>query len=185
MLGRLALAGGDTVAAGEHLGAAAGCFRDGDCLIELAVTVADLAGHALAAGDLGAADRHATEAITIAGPRSLVLAQSAALAARARIRAAQATASAARVDLDLLAQGRDAADAALRLAARHQLPWHELDALRAHAALDQAEGVDRGRAAQADALHASLVPPGLDPDPLATVERQVAADRQAVPDPEN
>ena len=54
------------------------------------------------------------------------------------------------------------------------LAWHELDALRAHAALDQAEGIDRGWAAQADALHARLVPPGLDPDPLATVERNRA-----------
>ena len=50
MLGRLALAAGDTVAAGEHLAAAAGCFRDGDYLTELAVTLADLAGHARAAG---------------------------------------------------------------------------------------------------------------------------------------
>ena len=98
-------------------------------------------------------------------------AQSAALAARARIRAGQAAAAA---DPDLLLQGRDAADAALRLATRHHLAWHELDALRAHAALDQAEGIDRGWAAKADALHARLVPPGLDPDPLATVERLVA-----------
>ncbi len=44
MLGRLALAAGDTAAAGEHLAAAAGCFRDGDYLTELATTLADLAG---------------------------------------------------------------------------------------------------------------------------------------------
>ena len=62
-------------------------------------------------GDLDAAERHATEAITIAAARGLVPAQAAALAARARIRAAQAAA-----DPDLLYQGRDAADAALRLA---------------------------------------------------------------------
>ena len=49
----------------------------------------------------------------------------------------------------------------------------------AHAALDQAEGTDHGWAAQADALHARLVPPGLDPDPLATVERLVAAQKAA------
>ena len=30
------------------------------------------------------------------------------------------------------------------LAVRHHLAWHELDALRAHALLDQAEGIDRG-----------------------------------------
>ena len=123
MLGRLALAAGDTAAAGEHLAAAAGCFRDGDYLTELAVTLADLAEHARVSGDLDAADRYAAEAITIAAPRGLVPAQSAALAARARIRAAQATAAA---DPDLLLQGRDAADAALRLATRHQLDWHEL-----------------------------------------------------------
>ena len=171
MLGRLALAAGDTAAAGKHLAAAAAVFRDGDYLTELAVTLADLAEHARASGDLDAADRHAAEAIAIAAPRGLVPAQCAGLAARARIRASQATATA---DPDLLFQGRDAADAALRLAVRHQLAWHELDALRAHALLDQAEHADHGWAAKADALHARLVPPGLDPDPLATVERLVA-----------
>ena len=80
---------------------------------------------------------------------------------------------------DHLVQGRDAADAALRLATRHHLAWHELDALRAHAALDQAEHADHGWAAQADALHERLVPPGLDPDPLATVEQLVAAQKAA------
>jgi tetratricopeptide (TPR) repeat protein len=174
MLGRLARAAGDTTAAGEHLAAAAACFRDGDYLTELAVTLADLANCAQASGDLDAADRHATEAITIAAPRGLVPAQAAALAARARIRAAQAAAAA---DPGLLDQGRDAADAALRLATRHQLAWHQLDALRAHAVLDQAEGIDRGWAAKAGALHARLVPPDLDPDPLATVERFVAAQK--------
>ena len=175
ILGRLALTAGDTAAAGEHLAAAAAVFRDGDYLTELAVTLADLAEHARAAGDLDAADRHATEAITIAAPRGLVPAQAAALAARARIRAAQAAAAGP----DLLNQGRDAADAALRLATRHQLAWHELDALRAHAALDQAEGIDHGWAAKARTLHARLVPPDLDPDPLSTVERLVAAQKAA------
>jgi hypothetical protein len=46
--------------------------------------------------------------------------------------------------------------------------------LCAHAELDQAEGLDQGWAAKAEALHKRLVPPGLDPDPLATVERLVA-----------
>ena len=176
MLGRLALAAGDTAAAGEHLAAAAGCFRDGDYLTELATTLADLAGHAQAAGDLEAAGRHAAEAITIAAARGLVPAHCAALAARARIRAAQATATAGP---DLIYQGRDAADAALRLAIRHNLPWQELGALRAHAALDHAEGIDRGWAAKANARHAALVPAGLDPDPLATVERLVAEQKAA------
>ncbi len=176
MLGRLALAAGDTAAAGKHLAAAAGGFRDGDYLIELATTLTDLADHARASGDLEAADRHAAEAITITGPRGLVPAHCAALAARARIRAAQATATARP---GLIYQGRDAADAALRLAVRHNLAWHELDALRAHATLDHAEGIDRGWAAQAGARHARLVPAGLDPDPLATVERLVAAQKAA------
>jgi hypothetical protein len=106
-----------------------------------------------------------------------VLAHCAALTARARIRAAQATTTAA--GPDLIYQGRDAADAALRLATRHNLPWHELDALRAHATLDHAEHTDRGWVAHADALHARLIPAGLDPDPLATVERLVATQKSA------
>jgi hypothetical protein len=177
MLGRLALAAGDTAAAGEHLTAAAAVFRDGDYLTELADTLPGLADHARAAGDLTAAERYAAEAITIAAPRGLVPAHCAALAARARIRATQAATTTP--DPDPLHQGRDAADAALRLATRHQLPWHELDALHAHTALDHAECTDHGWAAQADTLHARLVPPGLDPDPLATVERLVAAQKAA------
>jgi len=51
--------------------------------------------------------------------------------------------------------------------------------MRAHAALDDAEAIDQGWAAEADALHARLVPPGLDPDPLATVERLVAEQKTA------
>jgi len=175
LLGRCALAAGDTAAAGEHLAAAEARFREGDYLTELAVTLTDLASHAQATGDLDTADRHVTEAITIAAPRGIMLAQAAALAARARIRAAQAGAA---DDQNLLFQGRDAADAALRLAVRHHLAWPELDALRAHAALDQAEHSDHDWAAQAEALHARLVPPGLDPDPLATVERLVAAQKR-------
>ena len=176
VLGRLALAAGDAATAGEHLATVAAVFRDGDILTELATTLVDLAEHARASGDLDRAESHAAEAITIAAPRGLAPAHCAGLTARARVRASQATAVA---DPDLLYQGRDAADAALRLATRHQLAWHELDALSAHALLDQAEGIDRGWAAKADALRARLIPPGLDPDPLATVERLVAAQKAA------
>jgi tetratricopeptide (TPR) repeat protein len=176
VLGRLSLAVGDTAAAGEHLEAAVACLRSGDLLTDLAIILTDLADHARATGDFDAAERHVTEAIAIAAPRGLVPAQSAALAARARTYAAQ---SAAATDPGLLYQGRDAAEAALRLAVRHHLAWHELDALRAHALLDQAEGINRGWAAKADALYARLVPPGLDPDPLATVERLVAEQEAA------
>ena len=65
----------------------------------------------------------------------------AALATSARLRAAQTD----------VAPGRNDADAALDLATSHELPWSELDALRAHAALDEAENTDNGWSARADA----------------------------------
>jgi len=170
LLGRLALATGDSATAGERLAAAAALFRDGDHTLDLVTALVGLAEYARVSGDLDGAERHAAEAITTAAPRGLVRSQCAALAARARIYATRVTAG----EPDLLYSGRDAADAASRLAVRHQIPWQELDALRAHALLDQAEGIDHGWAAKADALHARLVPPGLDPDPLGTVERLVA-----------
>jgi hypothetical protein len=114
--------------------------------------------------------------ITIAAPRSMVPSYADALAVRAQIRAAQAIAAASP---GLISQGRDDADAALRLATRHDLAWSELAALRAHAALDHAGPASNGWQSQADALYARLVPPGLDPDPLATVEQTVAAERAA------
>jgi hypothetical protein len=176
VLGRLALAAGDTAVAGERLAAAAESFLDGEYLLELPHTLVDLAEHARLTGNLDGAERHAAEAITIAAPRGLVPAQSSGLAARARIYADRAAAA---TDRDSVAKGRDAADAALRLAIRHHLAWCELDALRAHATLDQAEGIDHQWAARADVLNARLVPPGLDPEPLATVERRVAAENAA------
>ncbi len=112
MLGRLALATGDSATARQHLAAAAAVFRDGDYLTELAATLPDCA---LASGDPDTADRHATEAITIAAPRGLIPAHAAGLAVRARIRADQAKVT---DHPDLLYQGRDAADAALRLVSR-------------------------------------------------------------------
>jgi tetratricopeptide (TPR) repeat protein len=170
ILGDLALAAGDTITAGTHLSAAVAAFRDGDYLTDLAEALPGLAACAQATGDLDTAERHLAEAITIAAPRLLIPAHAAALAARARLRAAQATATG---NTDALAQGRDDADAARRLAIRHHLPWHELDALTAHATLDQAEGTSHGWAAQTGQLLARLAPPGLDPDPLATVKRLV------------
>jgi tetratricopeptide (TPR) repeat protein len=177
VLGGLALAAGDTVTGERHLAAAAAAFRDGDHLTELAEALPGLAVCAQTTGDLDIAERHLAEAITIAAPRGLIPAHATALTARALIRASQFAAESATPDH--LAQGRDAADAALRLATRHQLAWHEFDALRAHAELDQAEGLSRGWAAKAEALHKRLVPPGLDPDPLATVERLVAEQKAA------
>jgi tetratricopeptide (TPR) repeat protein len=174
ILGGLALAAGDTVTAGAHLTAAAAAFRDGDYLTDLAGALPRLAACAQAIGDLDTAQHHLAEAITIATPRALLPAHVTALAARARLRAAQAAAG----NTDALAQGRDDADAARRLAIRHHLPWHELDALTAHATLDQAEGTSHGWAAQAGQVHAQLAPPGLDPDPLATVERLVKHEKR-------
>jgi tetratricopeptide (TPR) repeat protein len=162
VLGRLALAAGDVTTAGGRLTAAAATFRDGDYLTDLADTLPALASCAEARGDLDAAERHAVEAITVSAPRGLVPAHSSALVARAHIRAAQAAAASP----DLLFQGRDAADAALRLAVRHHLPWHEIDAMRAHARLDKAENADHGWATRADELQARLLPSGLNPDPL-------------------
>jgi tetratricopeptide (TPR) repeat protein len=173
VLGRLALDAGDAATASNHLRAAAAVFRDGDYLTDLAITLIDLAD-ALTTTDLVAADRHATEAIAIAAPRGLIPAHADALCARARIRAVQATASAR---ADLLSQGRNSADAALRLAVGHGLPWQELGALRAHAVLDHAEGAIHAWAAQADALRERLVPSALDPDPLTTIE-QLTGDRR-------
>jgi hypothetical protein len=166
--GRLALTMGHTVAAGELLAAAARCFRDGDHLTDLAITLVDQAQHARLIQDLDAAEAYATEALAIAAPRKLVPAQSAALSARARTLADRAT-------TDHLAQARDYADAALRLATRHQLAWQELDAMQAHAALDHA---NQDRAAAAGALRSRLIPQDLDPNPLATIERQAAASRR-------
>jgi tetratricopeptide (TPR) repeat protein len=172
VLGALALAAGDTVTAGTHLAAAATAFRDADYLTDLAEALPNLAACARATGDLDSAERYASEAISIAAPRELVPALCVGLTARALIRASQSAAEGTRPDH--LAQGRDAVDAALRLATRHQLAWHEFDALHAHAELDQAEGRNRGWATKAEALRKRLVPAGLDPDPLATVERLVA-----------
>jgi len=170
VLGRLALAADDALMAGKHLTAAATVFRDGDYLAELAYTLPDLAECALLSGNLDEAGFHADEAINIAATCGLAPAHSAALAVRARIRASQAIATG---NPDLLHRGRDDADAALRIATvHHQLPWCELDALRARARLDGAEDRDQGWAAKADALHKRLVPPELDPDPLGTSDRE-------------
>jgi tetratricopeptide (TPR) repeat protein len=174
LFGLLDLTTGKIEAAGEHLTAAAACFRDGDHLTELAVTLADLAKYALDAADIGAASQHVAETITIAAPRGMIPAQSAALAVRAGIHACRYAAG----DPSHLLPGRDDADAALRLAARHHLAWQELDALSVHATLDKAEGIDHGWAATEQAVKSRLIPPDMDPDPLTTVE-QFAARRAA------
>lgn len=175
LLGSLDLAGGDVSTARERLTAAVATFRDGDYLVELAAALPVLADCARTAGDPDTADRHLAEALGLTGPRGLVPAQAAALTVRARTCAGRAAAG----NSTHLESGRDAADTALRLAVRHQLAWHELDALDAHIHLDTVEGTDHGWATRAATLRARLIPTGLDPDPLTTVEQQVAADKAA------
>jgi hypothetical protein len=178
ILGSLALAAGDTVTAGMHLSAAVAVFRDADHLTDLAGALPALATCAQATEDPDTTQRRLGEAITIAAPRALIPVHAAALAARARLRADRATTTG---NTGLLFQGRDDADAARRLAVHHHLPWHQLDALTAHATLDEAEGTSHGWAAQARQLHAQLAPPGLAPDPLATVERLAQDERGCTP----
>ncbi|HET8683730.1 MAG TPA: hypothetical protein VFM54_17960 [Micromonosporaceae bacterium] len=168
LLALLDLTHRDAAAAG--LADVATTFRDGDYLVELTATLPLLAECLRIGGDLDGAERHSAETIAIAAPRQLRLAHAAGLAVRARTYADRA----AKGDRQHLERGRDAADAALRIATRHRLPWHELDAMGAHAHLDEVEGTDHGWAAKAAKLHERLVPKGLDPDPLATVERRVA-----------
>ena len=177
ILGDLALIAGDFSTAERHLASAVATFRDADYLTELAQALPSLATCALSGGDLEAAEHQLAEAIAITSPRGLIPGHATALAVRARLRAAQAMAG----SLDALAQGRDDADAARRIAVRHNLQWHELAAMTAHACLDEAEGTSHGWADQARQLHAQLVPPGLDPDPLATVER-LAEEQEASED---
>lgn len=55
-------------------------------------------------------------------------------------------------DRDLLYLGRDATDAVLRFATRHQLRWHELNTIRVHA-LHQAENSDHGWTGKARILN--------------------------------
>jgi hypothetical protein len=170
---RLDLAAGDPATALPQATAATATFRDGDLLVELAETLTVLADSARAAGDLDAATRHVAEALSITGPRGLRLTHAEALAVRARTCANQVVAGSP----DKLAQGRDAADAAHRIATRRALAWQELDALDAHALLDQAEDVDHGWARRAARLRSRLSPAELDPEPLATIERQVAEEQ--------
>jgi hypothetical protein len=168
------LASPDLRAAGKGLKTALRTFRDGDYLVDLADALTVAARHARRALDLAEADDHITEALGIAAPRGLTLVQAAVLTERAHLAADHHAAG----DLTHLPTGRDAGDAALRLTTgADPLPWLELDALRALARLDEIEGLDHGHRRQAEFLHRRLVPDGLDPDPLATIEKELAAKR--------
>jgi hypothetical protein len=58
------------------------------------------------------------------------------------------------------------------------LPWNELAAFRAHAHLDHAEASDHGWSTRATQLHHRLVPEGLDPDPLTTIENKTPTEEE-------
>lgn len=172
VLARCDLVEGRVGDAEPRLRRAEATFRDGDYVLELAETLVVLAEQRRRAGDLDQASRACGEAIDIASPRELVPTHASALAARARIRADLGTA-------DDLLRARDDADHALRLATKVcQIPWQELDALDSHAHIDGVAGTEGGWAARAARLRARLVPDDLDPDPLATVEAKVAAQRE-------
>ena len=171
MLGRLALAAGDTAAAGEHLAAAAGCFRDGDYLTELAVTLADLAGHAQAGRGPGRrrpvcdrGDHHRRPPRPGARP----------LRRAGRPRPHPRRPGHRRRDPDLMLQGRDAADAALRLATRHHWPGtNSTPCAPTPPSTTPRASTTGGPPKPGPARPAG--PAGLDPDPLATVEGLAAA----------
>ncbi len=156
--------------AGVHLRAAATTFRDGEYLCELATTLVDFAEQQRRGGQIESAEHMCNEAIEIAAPRGLVPTHAAALAVRACVRVDRDAGAGDQADLY---RARDDADHALRLSTKvRQLAWEQLAALRAHAHIDQLEGRDHGWAERARAHHAALVPAGLDPDVLATVEAE-------------
>jgi hypothetical protein len=165
LLARCDLIEGDLRSAEWRLENAAATFRDGDFLVELAMTLPDVAEHRRLAGDLSNAERICTETINLAGPRQLVPSHSRALSIRARIRAESLSGAEGTL---LRARARDDADHAMRLATmiRH-LPWQELDALEAHAYIDAVENYDQGWNARARSLRARLSPSELPSHPLA------------------
>jgi len=173
-LGRCDLVEGLPDTAGQRFKAAATVFRDGDYLCDLAGTLVDLAEQQRSCNQVENAERICNEAIEIAAPRELVPAHAAALAARARIRADRHKETTSPPGMHI---ARDDADHALRLSSRtRQLPWQQLDALRAHAHIDRIEGTDNGWANRARVHYESFVPAdlALDPDALASVEAEAS-----------
>ena len=142
LLARCDLIEGDLQSAERRLDNAAATFRDGDFLVELAMTLPDIAEHRRLAGDLSNAERICTETINLAGPRELVPSHARALSIRARIRADSLTGVEGTLPR---ARACDDADHAMRLATmiRH-LPWQELDALEAQAYIERSRKVRPG-----------------------------------------
>jgi tetratricopeptide (TPR) repeat protein len=171
VLARLDLSNARHTAAREHLDAALRTFRDGDYLVDLADALTVAADHARQIGEHDQAADHLDEALILTTPRQLTPTQADALSIRAHLAVDRYTSTGASRHLY---EGRDAADAARRLATGpHPLPWQLLAALHAHARLDQAEHTDHGFAAHITHLQHRLIPSGLDPDPLTTIEKQV------------
>jgi tetratricopeptide (TPR) repeat protein len=164
LLARCDLADGNLPSAQSRLSSAARTFGDGDFLIELAMTLPDMAEHKRLSGDIDGAERLCTETIKLAGPRQLIPSHARALSVRAKVRADLLTGTA---DDHLQGRARDDADHALRLSTmiRH-LPWQELDALQAHAHIDAAVQHDHGWQQRASELRTKLTAGELQPDPL-------------------
>ena len=179
VLGIIALEMGDLDACSSYLASAAECFREGDYLCELGHTLVEQAACARISGQLDIAEDLCVEAMNIAGPRGMAPVQAASLAILAQIYAEQAVSGASASTL--LAQARDAAAAALRIATRSGLAWRELEAIRAYETLDRIEDIDRGWADREEILRSQLVPQDLDPDPLATVSDTIEHNGQSWP----
>jgi hypothetical protein len=176
MLARLDLADQAFDTAGQHVEAALRIFRDGDYLLDMAEALTVSADHARHTGEFDRAADHLAEALTLTAPRHLTPTHTAGLTARALLAADR---HAATGDPRHLFEGRDAADAALRLATgAYPLPWQQLAALRAHAHLDHATHTHYGWAGKAEQLLRRLVPAALDPAPLATIEDQIRRERR-------
>jgi tetratricopeptide (TPR) repeat protein len=161
LLARSDASDGNHGEAQRRLGQAVEIFREGDMLLELAVSLVDLAELRRLQRRLDDAMVACAEALEIAAVRELVPIHASALAARARIRADG--------DRHSTEAARDDADHAYRLASsvRH-LPWLQLRAFDAHTYLDRVEGRDAGWAASARAHRVTLIPKSLDTDPLVT-----------------
>ena len=162
LLGQLALADDELPEAGRYLTSAATRQRDAGYLPDLAETLPHLADWAHAAGDPGPhpaphrGDRHQRSPRPDPRPRN----------GPDHPRPPQRHPG---------ARGPDASTA-LDLATTHNLPWSELEALQAHAALDEAETTDNGWSTRATALQSKLIPPTLDRDPMRTIEHQNAGE---------
>ena len=168
LLARCDLIEGHLRSAERRLDNAAATFRDGDFLVELAMTLPDTAEHRRLSGDLSNAERICTETINLAGPRQLVPSHARALSIRAKIRADSSTGAEGTL---MRARARDDADHAMRLATKiRRLPWQELEALEAHAYIDAVEKHDQGWSDRARMLRARLSPSELRSDPLGAAQ---------------